>query len=331
MSELDNQIAFRFHLPRYVKIILFVGLLVGFFFYVPLQDIWRAVLSVDLAFFIVSALVGLPSFYLGAVRLWLLARRQGIGLSVLQLFGINLVVRFYSFFSPASVIGGAMRWYKLSSGGKAAEALTTVTFNRAFDLFLVIIAGLFWAMAGISREVLQPSIFVLLLVMIILGWLAVTRASSSLARLAVTKSEATEKWLLKKAFSFLGRLFNAASVYADFSAPELLALGSAGFASELISLLGYVLLARALHISLSIVDLGWMRSLFFLAALAPFTLVGGFGLREVSVVMVMSAFGVNPDLAVSFSFLLYARTALLSSIGGMVELISMIRLHLPSN
>jgi uncharacterized protein (TIRG00374 family) len=328
---MDNQIAFRFHIPRYVKIILFVGLLVGFFFYVPLQDIWRAVLSVDLAFFIVSALVGLPSFYLGAVRLWLLARRQGIGLSVLQLFGINLVVRFYSFFSPASVIGSAMRWYKLSSGGKAAEALTAVTFNRAFDLFIAIMAGLFWALAGISQEALQPSLLILLLLIIIIGWLTVTRASSFISRWFTFRTDTTEKMLLKNAYSFLGRVFNSASVYANLSTPELLALGSAGFASELIALLGYVLLAHALHISISIVDLGWMRSLFFLAALAPFTLVGGFGLREVSVVMVMSAFGVNPDLAVSFSLLLYARTVLLSSVGGMVELFSMIRLHQTSS
>ncbi len=89
-------------------------------------------------------------------------------------------------------------------------------------------------------------------------------------------------------------------------------------------LAAYVFLALSIHIPVSFVDLGWMRSIFFLASLAPFTLAGGVGLREVSVVLVLSAFGVNADLAAAFSFLLYIRSVILSLIGGVIELVSLI-------
>jgi len=115
--------------PRLIwvlRIILFIVLAGVFLFFVPIQEIIDAIRGASPYYFWMSYLLGFPASYLGAARLWLLTRKQGIQASPLKLMEINYVVKFYSFFSPASAVGSLMRWYKLSGNGKSAEALTAV-------------------------------------------------------------------------------------------------------------------------------------------------------------------------------------------------------------
>ena len=309
---------------KILKPLLLLGLLVGFFFYIPVKEIFAAVQSVDPGLFWGSFLVGFPALYLVAVQLWLLVRKQGISPFIHQIFVINMVVRFYSFFSPTSIIGSGLKWYKLSSGGKEAEALSAVVFSRAWDIFLAIFWGMLWVLLGVNSQFVHPVFFPVILSLLILGWFFIMRVSPVLGKWIQNKERLANHKIFQNLFSSMGKLFDAMIIYKNFSVIELLILCTASLSKEIISLMGHVLLARALHISISFVDLGWMRSIFFLSALAPFTMAGGIGLREVSIVLVMSAFGIDADLAVAYSFLLYARSLMLHLSGGVIELLSLI-------
>ena len=104
-----------------LEALLFLVLIVSFLAFVPFQKILEAIREASPSFFWLSCLLGLPTIYLGGVQLWMLIHRQEIQVTTLKLFEINLVVKFYSFFSPASALGSLLRWYKLSGGGKSAR------------------------------------------------------------------------------------------------------------------------------------------------------------------------------------------------------------------
>jgi hypothetical protein len=258
--------------------------------------------------------------------LHILVLRQGIQVTRLKLFEIGLVVRFYSFFSPASTMGSFLRWYKISGGGKSAEALTAVTVNRLLDIFIAVIFGLFWALGSVQGNfMIQPVTFVAFLVGVVLLWVGGTRYAPPILDQIKNRFECSPRGWLRKGGTFLGRFASSLDVYSQFSAFDLILLVSIGLIGELIGLLALVYLAQSLHIPVSFNELGWMRSIFFLAALAPFTLAGGLGLREVSVVLVLSAFGVSTGMSAAFSFLMYARSAILSLFGGLFDIVSLLK------
>ena len=234
-------------------------------------------------------------------------------------------MKFYSFFSPASIVGSGLKWYKLSSPGKEAEALSAIAFGRVWDVFVAIFFGLFWMLLGFGSNIIHPGFLALILFVLILGWFALMKLSPILSNWAGSHEMIAKKKGFKILYSSISKIFEAIRGYKSFSVKELLILISVSIFRDIISLIGHTLLVSALHIPISFIDLGWMRSIFFLSALAPFTMVGGIGLREVSVVLVMSAFGINAELAVAYSFLGYARSVLLHLVGGVIELVSSFR------
>ncbi len=310
-----------------LKPVLILGLLASFFIFVPLVDILHVLQTANVSLFFLSLLLSIPIIYFAAVTLKILAGKQEIHYSIWDLIKLNLVIRFYAFFSPASIVGSSMRWYKLASGGKEAEALSALSVDRALDVITAVLLGLFWFLSGVHQQAFNPAALVLLLALIILGWLVLTHWSPQLAQGAHWLGDRVHYSWLNYLIRFFARFLQSMSAYASLSAMELVILGGSSILSELFNLLIQVMLALALHIPISISDLGWMRSLFFLASLAPFTLTGGIGLREVTTVVVMAAFGIPADMAGAFALLSYARSALFSSFGGFFELWEYIRSH----
>ncbi len=303
-----------------LKAILVLGFLIAFFYYVPIGDIYRAILSANLFLFCLAVFLGVPGMFLSTLSTWLLARRQQILISLWDFFLFNLSIRFYSFFSPASAVSTAMRWHKLSAGDKGAEALSAIALTRVLSIFVAVSMGLFWALSNINQKLISPFVFILLFASIIIGWLIFTRLSPILANAFHRWSQKTVHPWTKRIGEFLERFFASTEEYAKMQSLELSIIAIINLGNEFLGLLAYILIARALGIPLSFVDLGWLRAISFLAALAPFTLAGGVGLREVTVILTMSAFNINPDLAAAYSFLIYARSVAFALLCGTIEL-----------
>lgn len=314
-----------------LKLILILAMLAGFFYYVPLSRILGVMKTVDLMPLLWTLAISVVAVYVASIQLWVLARKQGIAISVHKLFALNLGVRFYSFISPLSTIGSLLRWQRLAVDGKAAEGFVAVAANRVLDIIVAVAVGLFWAITALNHETVNvPLIAAYLAVFLFFLWYLM-RISISASVWAERQADVTPNRFVARGFRLLARLFLALAMYRSFSITDLFILTFTAVISQLITLLAYVLIALALHVSISVVDLGWMRALLFLASLAPFTMAGGFGVREVSAVVLMSGMGIAADQAAAFSLLIYARSLAVSLIGGMLELFLFLlerRLHL---
>ena len=171
-------IAFARNYWKYLKPIVLVGLLVSFLLVAPIQGILHSLATTNLGLFVLSLVLSLPVSYLAAITLWILARKQGIYISAWEIFKINFIIKFYSFFSPASFLGGGLRWYQLSRGGKSAEALSAVTMERVLDVFAAVVMGLFWFLAGIRRNTVNPFALLLMIALMVLVGLVASQWES---------------------------------------------------------------------------------------------------------------------------------------------------------
>jgi uncharacterized membrane protein YbhN (UPF0104 family) len=102
----------------------------------------------------------------------------------------------------------------------------------------------------------------------------------------------------------------------------LIGIGILGY---LVGFASYIIIARSTGIAISIFDLGWIRSVILLAALLPFSFAGGVGIREVSLVVLLSLYNVDAEIALAFSILLFIRNIVLSLTGGLLELGEILR------
>lgn len=310
---------------KILRSLIALGLLAVFFWFAPVGEVYRAVLSADLPLFTSAMLLGFPGVFLTTLNTWILARRQGINVALFRFYEFNLSLRFYGFFSPASAVATAIRWYKLSAGNKKAEALSAIALTRLLSIFVAVSLGLFWVLADVNQNLIHPGAFALMFGLILLGWLTLARCNPFLTRFFDDWSQRLTRPWLKRLSGFLGRFFKSMDEYARMPLSILLLVVFFNLVNELLGLLAYLVLARALHLPISLADLGWVRSLSFLAALAPFTLPGGVGLREVTLLLVISAFDISPGLAAAYSFLNYARGVIFALLCGVIEFISSLR------
>jgi uncharacterized protein (TIRG00374 family) len=311
----------KHRLIQSIKFVFIIGLFIGLFSIIPIADVFQVIKKANPALLLIGIALGLPKIYINSVMLGLITRKQGLAISNNRLFIVNMMVKFYMLFLPGAIIGSGIRWAKISPEGKSAEALAAVAFSRFLEIFLIIVTGLFWFLAGINQENFNVFSLLIFILGIVFAWLIFVKLSHYFAKwfentpTFVTKHS---KWQI--IWNYLKKIFQSLNVYTEFSIKELVQLISIGILSYFVGLASFIFIARSTGIFISIFDLGWIRSVILLASYTPISIAGGLGIREVSLVVLFSLFGVDAEIALAFSLLLFTRTITLSLIGGIFEL-----------
>lgn len=304
------------------KITLLLALFIGIFWLIPIDEVINALLHADLPYVLLGFILGLISLVLTSAELTSLVRQQGIQRTVGQILAISLAAKFYSLFAPGTLVAGGIKWYRLAQpGGKTAEAFVALGFFRLLEIFMSITIGLgFWLLS--EQNIIQVNMAWLgaLIFAIILLWFLLTRLSLPM----YTEFELRAERLRERSFwsgvlRQLKRLVLAVSSYAEMPALVLSLTIFLGIVSRLVNILANLFLARALGIQLSYLELGWIYALVYIATQLTFTVAGGLGVREVTLVAVLSTLGIGAEIALAFSFLIFLKNVFLSLVGGLQE------------
>lgn len=269
---------------------------------------------------LVALAAALLGQWLGALRFAQLAHVQGLPLTRMEAFGINLSTVFYGLFLPG---GTATSWIvRLLRLPDAREqlglALAVIAADRAFataagallglaaDLALrvpatpVVTIGLAAAMVGtalIGRALLSPDVP---------AWLQRIRKLPLVRRIAtrIIHGERSHEPLTK-----------AAAARAILLSVAVHGLG----------IFAWWILARAIGLELGVLEVAWVRSASLIVGLLPVT-VGGLGLREGTAVLLLALFGVAAADALALSLLAFLVTVLgVGAVGGVGESARLLR------
>ncbi len=311
-----------------VRLVIVLGLFVVLFWIIPIGKVIQALRAADIRLFAIGVVFGLATVFLSSVEMLPLIRKQGIKRNLLQIFAINLSVKFYLLLLPTMLVGSAVRWYRFAQPeGKVVESFVALAFFRLFETFLTLVMGLGFFLISM-QEAIQVSVgwVVLLILVIVLVWVLITRFSLPIYRWIRARAGALpDRPYLHPILDGLEKVLSTASSYADMPASGLFLMIGAGILSALAGITSALFLAEAVGINLGFLEMGWIQAVVSLASQLPFTIGEGLGVREVTLVAVLSLFGINAAHALAFSFSIFIRNILIALMGGILEAIEAFR------
>jgi uncharacterized membrane protein YbhN (UPF0104 family) len=222
---------------------------------------------------------------------------------------------------PGFLSTGILRWYRLNrTGSSGAHTFAVLLLNRLIETGTIVFSALlFWLIDGMPGD---PRVMVPLFAALLLGLGAAY---------LIGFNRATAEWFRR----FLsGR--GAVAVPARVKQPLLAVVDairdlghplgrsrarvlSLSLVSHLFGILLFLFFARGLDILLSVPAAGYTRSMLLLAGMLPLS-IGGFGVREGGMILLLKPYGVTAERAVALAFLLLGRDLIGIGVGGWLEL-----------
>jgi uncharacterized protein (TIRG00374 family) len=222
--------------------------------------------------FLAALFLFLSGSFVRAYRWGVLVWALGVQVSWWRLVGLYYVGTFFNQFLPTGVGGDAVKMYELSRDDqKAAAAISSVLVDRFLGLFVLFAMALVALVGG--QQIVTPQLRALIAVVFVLCLIAVA--------LILQRSWIEALGERLGVSQLLGRIRILRELYGSlhlYGTAALLRATAASVIWNLILIMGYYLLGRAVGIDLSV----WYYFLFIpiISALLLVPSVGGLGVRE---------------------------------------------------
>jgi len=321
MTTPDPQAGFNQRILRtltlLIRMAVAIAIMVCLFFKIELGPSISTFLSARKGYVIAAIMLVMGIQAVAAHRLKLLVGGQGITMSTLEMFKINLSSAFYASFLPGGNVAGiAVRLYKISFPTRMYMAtIVSLLADRLLATFSLCAVGLtFWVFDPSVGS--GPSLFLLLLSTGILTGICILLwsppATERLERVLATIRCTWARSSFEKAMEAIG-------VFRKLSSRYIVRLLALSLLAHLLGVVCYSLLASALGLDISLLSIGWIRSVVVLVTMIPVS-VSGIGVREVALVTLLSLYGVSSSQAVGYSFLVFGITVLVVGLmGGLID------------
>jgi glycosyltransferase 2 family protein len=299
------------------RVFIAFGILYYLFRKVPISDVISTLANANSNYLFSSLLITILMSMVVSYRLKFLAENQGIPITSLQAFEINVAALFYRLFLPGgNVAAGVIRFYKLSSPNrKMTEALAALAFDRIIATIALCIVGIsFWFIHFPSNSgYIALGMSFVLTGLILVNFIVFSDRSSILLKKLLELLDLT---LL---LSGISRLLTIINRFGRLSSNSIAFILTLSLTSQVLGVVVYYLLALALNIEISFLAMGWIRCAVVLITMIPIS-ISGLGVREGSLLLLLKPYGIENDESLAFSFLIFIITVvMLGVIGGLLE------------
>ncbi|MDD5622906.1 MAG: lysylphosphatidylglycerol synthase transmembrane domain-containing protein [Actinomycetota bacterium] len=256
--------------------------------------------------------------YITAVRWKTLLNTQGVRLSNTTLSVTVLIGSFFNNFLPTSIGGDVFRAYDASkkgniSLGSSASVILVERFSGVVSAATYAIIALFLGFTAIGHQSIIVPIIIFFVVTLILALLII---NPSLFRLG----KITRKFrFMRKIADKLSNFYNTLVSFKKYKV-VLIEVLAFSFLLQFSVILNYWLASMALGINLSLTAFIFIVPVVAVIAMLPIS-IGGIGLRENSLVIIMVAMGVNNEKAALCSLLILFMLIIMGIIGGITYIV----------
>ena len=301
---------------RMLRVAVAVVLLYLVVSYTGYRMILAALDGADVSVLWLAFLVTVVAQYLVAWRLKRLTDVQDLSQSTMLVFEINLATRFYGLFLPGgNVTALLIRIFKFTrERSQIAGVVVSLFIDRVTATLTLCVLGLiFWILVSPRPDNLWLLVFALTtLAGLVLTWMLFSPSFSPSSGLMA-------KLVLKLGLRLRGKLSYIFQRSRRAGGRVLVNSLALSVVAHLVGTVGYWLVAQSLDMQLSLLVLGWIRAGMMLVALLPIT-IAGLGVREVTALVLLRQFGVESEVAIAFSILIFTATVLgIGLLGGLTE------------
>ncbi len=311
---------------KWVKFFIITGIFCLLFINFP-YDKFKSVLSnINEGLIVIGVLLSFVSAFFYTLFLWIVINEKKIPISLIRLYKINLGIKFYTLFSPTSLVGSGIRLYRLAENHRLEDALSAITFSRFVDTVVTLIDGLIWILISLYLEQINIWWILGIIIGLITLWFSFIKLSGPAIRL-LDWIISTKKInpLIRRIFVFSRRYISSLVLFRTLKLKKVVLLIGLSLFYDLINTTIHFTFSSAIGINLGFTTLGWIRSVIAISSLIPLNTIGGLGVREISTYFLMTANGVSAEMAIAFSLFNYLRTSLVSLTGGIIEIVDTIR------
>lgn len=295
-----------------LKCVFSLGLLGFLFVSADMRQLGSGLLEVDLYYFSAALVVGIVAVVVSVYKWQALLAAGGINCHFWPLVRYYLIGIYFNNFLPTSLGGDAARIYLLSKkcGSHLLIALS-VLLERLSGVIVLVLFLLIGVLIGPQFLEAGENFLVISLCCLVLFCSALLLFSTVRVWL--------QRLLPRSVGDKLALLVEGSAI--DFhNRKTSWKIVCSSLLFQLLSIFIYVLVARALTIPLSFLDLLAVVPLVTLLTLLPVSL-NGLGLREGGFVLLLARLQVSSTDALSLSLLFYSITVILSIAGGILFLI----------
>lgn len=289
--------------------------------WVPIDGIAISLWSVDLRWVLLAYALTVLVVLLSVQQLHLLLNTANTPIRFSQLLHIHLTTEFWGLIMPGYLSSGVMRFYRMSrAGSPAMRTLAVVVFRRLIEATAVVLLGwVFWSIAplpGRSANLFQWGFAGASLTLLALHFFVFdARTSAWLRKRLQSNDTEQEPGRIRRK---LIELPDATALLAKIPSKSLLLFIAIVTVRNLASVVIFYAMVMSLNLPLSFADAGLAWAVVRLATMLPVT-VAGLGLREVSLLLVLSSSEVPAASVVALAFLLLSRDLLIRFAGGLLE------------
>lgn len=322
MSNRARQIA-----KLIVRIVITTGLLVWVFSQVDLGKFRQAVEMARWQPLVVVWIVTAVLLWIRSVKMQLILARQGCEVSVGTLFGATSVTALYSLILPG-VLSTGVKWLILRrSTGRGSNVFSSMLYNQLSTMALMTVFGLAALMvsnptsvliANADNQWLLPVVCGALLVAVLLAsvLLLSERAGGRIIEFLKLLSGRLPSKIRQKSCQVLDQI-------AVFQAVQWSFHILVAFITFIDTLVGgvvvYVLAARSANVTVPVTVCVWLCVGIYVLGRLPIS-VANLGVREVTLVGFLAAYGVEKPEALLMSMILFSALIFMAVIGSMFQL-----------
>ncbi|MDI9432498.1 MAG: lysylphosphatidylglycerol synthase transmembrane domain-containing protein [Planctomycetota bacterium] len=305
-----------------LRLTITVGLLCYVFRQVDMQHFWQVARTAQWTYLLGVWFFAAVFYGVQSVALRLILRRQGCDVPLAVLFGASSVTALYSLILPG-ILSTGVKWYILKKHtGKGTNVLSSMLYNQVMLLVAMTVVGLATLIVTNPTRVLFPESrhdwilpvvcaalltgVVLLCVLLLNGCTGqvVTRSLAVLLRFLPRRMQQRGHDILSQLAIFQNAGLRFHLIVAAVNALDGLLVGLAI----------YFCAARAAHVTVGLSVLIWLWAAVFVLSKVPIT-VGNLGVREVTVVGLLTAYGVAQPHALLMSMILFSSQIFLAALG----------------
>jgi uncharacterized protein (TIRG00374 family) len=294
--------------------------LLGLALIVLTQDLgqaFRLLLEMNWLPFLGTLILFLSGSFIRAYRWGCLVWALDVQVSYWRLVNLYFIGAFFNQFLPTGVGGDAIKMFELSrQDGKAASAISSVLVDRFLGLFVLFALALLALLFG--HELVPQQVRILI---------AVVFAASLIGAALILQRTWIETWGKRLGVDrVLGRIKILHELYESlylYGTAALLKATAASLAWNLLLVLGYYLLGRAVGIDLPL----WYYFLFvpIISVLLLIPSVGGLGVREGATVFLFTQVGVPEPQALALALAYLVALWLIALTGGILYFVQGMR------
>lgn len=307
-----------------IKLIILLLIFFWIFKSVNVNEAIKVLSKTKLIYFFIAFLLTNLSNLLLTVKWYRLATPLKIKSPFIELLKLNYISMFYSIFVPGQASGELIKGLKLSSKeGSHEKVWIPIFIDKITNLLIILIIGLVALLSDKTFVQNKSLIFLVSFITAFLALLSIVLFSEKTTKFVNSLKEGLVKLL--KLFKFKADILKdfSLSYFENYKKHDLLMYETFmwSFLIKLPHIFAFYFLALSLNIKLDLIQSAWLFSLVSIASLLPISF-SGLGVREGTVVILLSQIGVQNYLALSLSMLIFTTGILIGLIGGVIELVA---------